>query len=173
MKKMLKEENNMADNSHVISTLVEDKPGVLQKVASLFTRRGFNIDSITVGSSEVENLSRMVFVVKGDEKVLEQVIKQLHKLVDVVKIKDLDPEFVLKRELCLVKVKTGNEKARSEVIQYADIFRAKIIDVCDDNLTIELTGNPTKIDSFIRLLKPFGIKKIARTGPTAVARGHH
>ena len=94
MKKMLKEENNMADNSHVISTLVEDKPGVLQKVASLFTRRGFNIDSITVGSSEVENLSRMVFVVKGDEKVLEQVIKQLHKLVDVVKIKDLDPEFV-------------------------------------------------------------------------------
>ena len=84
----------MADNSHVISTLVEDKPGVLQKVASLFTRRGFNIDSITVGSSEVENLSRMVFVVKGDEKVLEQVIKQLHKLVDVVKIKDLDPEFV-------------------------------------------------------------------------------
>ena len=163
----------MADNSHVISTLVEDKPGVLQKVASLFTRRGFNIDSITVGSSEVENLSRMVFVVKGDEKVLEQVIKQLHKRVDVVKIKDLDPEFVLKRELCLVKVKTGNEKARSEVIQYADIFRAKIIDVCDDNLTIELTGNPTKIDSFIRLLKPFGIKKIARTGPTAVARGHH
>ena len=163
----------MANNSHVISTLVEDKPGVLQKVASLFTRRGFNIDSITVGSSEVENLSRMVFVVKGDEKVLEQVIKQLHKLVDVVKIKDLDPEFVLRRELCLVKVKTGNEKARSEVIQYADIFRAKIIDVCDDNLTIELTGNPTKIDSFIRLLKPFGIKKIARTGPTAVARGHH
>ena len=85
----------------------------------------------------------------------------------------VDPEFVLKRELCLVKVKTGNEKARSEVIQYADIFRAKIIDVCDDNLTIELTGNTTKIDPFIRLLKPFGIKKIARTGPTAVARGHH
>ena len=170
---MLKEETNMADNSHVISTLVEYKPGVLQKVASLFTRRGFNIDSITVGSSEVENLSRMVFVVRGDERVLEQVIKQLHKLVDVVKIKDLDSDYVLKRELCLVKVKSSNENARSEIIQYTDIFRAKIIDVCDDNLTIEITGNPTKIDSFLRLLKPFGIKKIARTGPTAVARGHH
>ena len=117
-------------------------------------RRGFNIDSITVGTSEVEGLARMVFVVKGDEKVLEQVIKQLHKLVDVVKIKDLDPDYVLKRELCLVKVKT-------------------IIDVCDDFITMEVTGNPEKIDSFLRLLKPFGIKKIARTGPTAIARGHH
>lgn len=159
--------------SHVISTLVEDKPGVLQKVASLFTRRGFNIDSITVGSSEVENLSRMVFIVKGDEKILEQVIKQLHKLVDVVKIKDIDPEYVLKRELCLVQVKTSNEGSRSEIVQYADIFRAKIIDVSESNITIEITGHPDKIDSFLRLLKPFGIKKIARTGPTAVARGNH
>ena len=163
----------MANNSHVISTLVEDKPGVLQKVASLFTRRGFNIDSITVGASEVEGLARMVFVVKGDEKVLEQVIKQLHKLVDVVKIKDLDPEYVLKRELCLVKVKTGKANVRSEVIQYADIFKAKIIDVCDDFITMEVTGHPDKIDSFLKLLEPFGIKKIARTGPTAIARGHH
>ena len=144
---LLKEENNMARNSHVISTLVEDKPGVLQKVASLLNRRGFNIDSITVGSSEVENLSRMVFVVKGDEKVLEQVIKQLHKLVDVVKIKDLDPDYVLKRELCLVKVKTSKEKSRSEIIEYADIFKAKIIDVCDDFITMEVTGHPDKIDS--------------------------
>ena len=154
----------MSEKSHVISTLVEHKPGVLQNVASLLNRRGFNIDSITVGTSEVEGLARMVFVVKGDEKVLEQVIKQLHKLVDVVKIKDLDPDYVLKRELCLVKVKTTREKSRSEIIEYADIFKAKIIDVCDD---------PEKIDSFLRLLKPFGIKKIARTGPTAIARGHH
>lgn len=163
----------MTHDTHVISTLVEDKPGVLQKVASLLNRRGFNIDSITVGSSEVENLSRMVFVVKGDQKVLEQVIKQLHKLVDVVKIKEIDPDFVLKREICLVKVKTNKEKARSEIIEYADIFKAKIIDVCDDNMTMEVTGHPDKIDSFLRLLKPFGIKKIARTGPTAIARGHH
>ena len=144
-----------------------------KNVAGLLNRRGFNIDSITVGASEVEGLARMVFVVKGDEKVLEQVIKQLHKLVDVVKIKDLDPEYVLKRELCLVKVKTTREKSRSEIIEYADIFKAKIIDVCDDFITMEVTGNPEKIDSFLRLLKPFGIKKIARTGPTAIARGHH
>ncbi len=170
---MQKEENRMSEKSHVISTLVEHKPGVLQNVASLLNRRGFNIDSITVGTSEVEGLARMVFVVKGDEKVLEQVIKQLHKLVDVVKIKDLDPDYVLKRELCLVKVKTTREKSRSEIIEYADIFKAKIIDVCDDFITMEVTGNPEKIDSFLRLLKPFGIKKIARTGPTAIARGHH
>ena len=163
----------MSEKSHVISTLVEHKPGVLQNVAGLLNRRGFNIDSITVGTSEVEGLARMVFVVKGDEKVLEQVIKQLHKLVDVVKIKDLDPDYVLKRELCLVKVKTTREKSRSEIIEYADIFKAKIIDVCDDFITMEVTGNPEKIDSFLRLLKPFGIKKIARTGPTALARGHH
>ncbi len=104
----------MSEKSHVISTLVEHKPGVLQNVAGLLNRRGFNIDSITVGTSEVEGLARMVFVIKGDEKVLEQVIKQLHKLVDVVKIKDLDPEYVLKRELCLVKVKTGKADARSD-----------------------------------------------------------
>ena len=173
MKNQLKEENNMTEKSHVISTLVEHKPGVLQKVASLLTRRGFNIDSITVGASEVEGLARMVFVVKGDEKVLEQVIKQLHKLVDVVKIKDLDPDYVLKRELCLVKVKTTKEKSKSEIIQYTDIFRANIIDVSDNNITIQVTGNPNKIDSFLRLVKPFGIIKIARTGPTAIARGHH
>ena len=106
----------MSEKSHVISTLVEHKPGVLQNVAGLLNRRGFNIDSITVGASEVEGLARMVFVVKGDEKVLEQVVKQLHKLVDVVKIKDLDPDYVLKRELCLVKVKTTREKSRSEKI---------------------------------------------------------
>ena len=153
---MQKEEIRMSEKSHVISTLVEHKPGVLQNVAGLLNRRGFK-----------------VFVVKGDEKVLEQVIKQLHKLVDVVKIKDLDPDYVLKRELCLVKVKTTREKSRSEIIEYADIFKAKIIDVCDDFITMEVTGNPEKIDSFLRLLKPFGIKKIARTGPTAIARGHH
>ncbi len=163
----------MSEKSHVISTLVEHKPGVLQNVAGLLNRRGFNIDSITVGASEVEGLARMVFVVKGDEKVLEQVIKQLHKLVDVVKIKDLDPEYVLKRELCLVKVKTGKADARSEIVQYADIFKAKIIDVCDDSISMEVTGHPDKIDSFLKLLEPFGIKKIARTGPTAIARGHH
>ncbi|MCQ2977408.1 MAG: acetolactate synthase small subunit [archaeon] len=156
---------------HVISTLVDNKPGVLQKVASLFTRRGFNIDSITVGESEVPNLARMVFVVKGDEKVLEQVTKQLNKLVDVVKVKDLDPNNSVKRELCLIKVSTTEEKSRSEIMQYVNIFRGKIIDVAEGNITIEITGDSSKIDALIKLLSPFGIEKIARTGSTAVSRG--
>lgn len=156
---------------HIISTLVENKPGVLQKVTSLVSRRGYNIDSITVGESEVPNLARMVFVVKGDEKVLEQVTKQLNKLIEVVKVKDLDPYNSVKRELALIKVKTEDDKVRSEIMQYANIFRGKIIDVCDNTITIEMTGDPEKINALISLLKPFGIKKIARTGPTAVERG--
>lgn len=155
---------------HVISTLVEDKPGVLQKVAGLFNRRGFNIDSITVGKSEVEGLSRMVISVHADKKGLEQVTKQLNKLVDVVKIKDITDNAV-KRELCLIKVKVPNAKARSEIIQYTNIFRANIVDVSEETLMIELTGDMGKINAFISLLKNYGIKKISRTGLTAMARG--
>jgi acetolactate synthase-1/3 small subunit len=155
---------------HVISTLVEDKPGVLQKVAGLFTRRDFNIDSITVGESEVDGLARMVITVKADEKILEQVIKQLNKLVDVVKIKDISKNAV-KRELCLVKVNIPNEKARAEIMQYANIFRAKIVDVTEETLIIEITGDMEKTNAFISLLKGYGIKKISRTGLTAMARG--
>ncbi|MDR0900321.1 MAG: acetolactate synthase small subunit, partial [Methanobrevibacter sp.] len=132
-------------NIHVISTLVEDRPGVLQRVASLFTRRGFNIESITVGGSETEGFSRMVILAKGDEKVLEQITKQLNKLVDIIKVKDLDPQNTLKRELCLIKVKVDDEKKRSEIIQYTNIFRGKIIDVSENSLIIEITGNPSKI----------------------------
>ena len=155
---------------HVISTLVEDKPGVLQKVAGLFNRRGFNIDSITVGESEVEGLSRMVISVHADKKGLEQVTKQLNKLVDVIKIKDITKNDV-KRELCLVKVNIPNEKARAEIMQYSNIFRAKIVDVTEETLIIELTGDKEKIDAFISLLKGYGIKRISRTGLTAMARG--
>ena len=155
---------------HVISTLVENKPGVLQKVAGLFTRRDFNIDSITVGESEVEGLARMVITVKADEKLLEQVTKQLNKLVDVIKIKDITKNAV-KRELCLIKVKSPNEKARAEIMQYANIFRAQIVDVSEEALIIEITGDQKKINAFISLLNGFGIKKIARTGLTAMARG--
>ncbi|MBQ6344614.1 MAG: acetolactate synthase small subunit [Methanobrevibacter sp.] len=155
---------------HVISTLVEDKPGVLQKVAGLFNRRGFNIDSITVGVSEVEGLSRMVISVHADEKGLEQVTKQLNKLVDVIKIKDITKNAV-KRELCLVKVNIPNEKARAEIMQYSNIFRAKIVDVTSETLMIELTGDAKKINAFISLVEGYGIKKISRTGLTAMARG--
>jgi len=160
----------MDEKYHVISTLVENKPGVLQKVAGLFTRRDFNIDSITVGESEVDGLARMVITVKADEKILEQVIKQLNKLVDVVKIKDISKNAV-KRELCLVKVNIPNEKARAEIMQYANIFRAKIVDVTDETLIIEITGDMEKTNAFISLLKGYGIKKISRTGLTAMARG--
>ncbi|WP_407382025.1 acetolactate synthase small subunit [Methanobrevibacter sp.] len=155
---------------HVISTLVENRPGVLQKVAGLFTRRDFNIDSITVGESEVEGLARMVITVKADDKLLEQVTKQLNKLVDVIKIKDISKNAV-KRELCLVKVNIPNEKARAEIMQYANIFRAKIVDVTEETLIIEITGDMEKINAFISLLKGYGIKKISRTGLTAMARG--
>ncbi|MBR3141025.1 MAG: acetolactate synthase small subunit [Methanobrevibacter sp.] len=154
---------------HVISTLVEDKPGVLQKIAGLFNRRGFNIDSITVGKSEVDGLSRMVISVHADKKGLEQVTKQLNKLVDVVKIKDITNNAV-KRELCLIKVKVPNEKARAEIIQYTNIFRANIVDVSEKTLMIELTGDMGKMNAFISLLKNYGVKKISRTGLTAMER---
>ena len=160
----------MDEGYHVISTLVENKPGVLQKVAGLFNRRGFNIDSITVGVSEVEGLSRMVIAVHADTKGLEQVTKQLNKLVDVIKIKDITKNAV-KRELCLVKVNIPNEKARAEIMQYTNIFRAKIVDVTEESLIIELTGDTEKINAFISLLESHGIRKISRTGLTAMARG--
>ena len=160
----------MDENYHVISTLVEDRPGVLQKVAGLFNRRGFNIDSITVGQSEVEGLSRMVITVHADEKGLEQVTKQLNKLVDVIKIKDITKNAV-KKELCLIKVNIPNAKARAEIIQYTNIFKAKIVDVTDQTLLIELTGDKEKINAFISLVEGYGINKIARTGLTAMARG--
>ena len=155
---------------HVISTLVENKPGVLQKVSGLFTRRDFNIDSITVGESEVDGLARMIITVKAEDAVLEQVTKQLNKLVDVIKIKDITKNAV-KRELCLIKVSTTSEIERSEVLQYSNIFRAQIIDVSEETLIVEITGDGDKINAFISLLEPFGIRKITRTGITAMSRG--
>ena len=155
---------------HIISVLVEDKPGVLQKVAGMFNRRGFNIDGVTVGKSEVEGFSRMVITVHADEKGLEQITKQLNKLIDVIRIKDIT-QTAVKRELCLVKVCVPNETARSEIIQYSNIFRANILDVTEKTLIIELTGDKQKINAFISLVESYGIKKIARTGLTAMSRG--
>ncbi len=161
----------MNERSHIISALVEHKPGVLQRVAGLFTRRGFNIDTITVGETEKKKLARMTIIAKGDDKVLEQITKQLNKLIDVIKVRDLEMENTVKRELCLIKVHTPLEKIRSEVIQYAGIFRGRIIDVSPETLTVEITGDPEKIDALIDLLRNFGIKEVARTGPTAMSRG--
>jgi len=155
---------------HTLVALVEDKPGVLNEMASLFRRRGFNIESIAVGHSEAPNLSRMTIVVNGATTMVEQVRKQLDKLIDVVKVSDITEDDIVARELALIKVKTTSS-TRSEIIEIADIFRANIIDVGVDSLTIEITGDEDKISSLLNLLRGFGIREIARTGCIAMTRG--
>jgi len=156
---------------HTIAVLVKDHPGVLARVSSLFTRRGFNIESLAVGHTEETGISRMTIVVKGDERALEQITKQLNKLIDVIRIKDISPQNSVERELALIKVKTNSLPARSEIIQTVDIFRANIIDVNSQIVTIETTGTEEKVNALIELLRPFGLKEIARTGKIALSRG--
>jgi len=153
-----------------LSVLVENQPGVLSRIAGLFSRRGFNIDSLAVGTTENPDISRMTIVVEGDEYVVEQVKKQLNKLVDVIKVSKIIPEDSVKRELVLIKV-DADSHMRSEIIQIAEIFRASIVDVSQKSLTIELTGDKDKIAAFEELLRPFGIKELVRTGVIAVNRG--
>ncbi len=160
----------MAATKHTLVALVEDKPGVLNRMASLFRRRGFNIDSIAVGHSEVPGLSRMTIVVSGSTAIVEQVRKQVDKIIDVVKVVDLTEENVTVRELALIKVK-ATSATRSSIIEIASIFRANIVDVASDSLTIEITGDEDKIDSMLKLLREFGIKESARTGRLAMVRG--
>jgi acetolactate synthase-1/3 small subunit len=155
---------------HTLVALVEDKPGVLNEMASLFRRRGFNIESIAVGHSEVPHLSRMTIVVNGATTMVEQVRKQLDKLVDVVKVSDITGDDIISRELALVKVKT-TPATRSEIIEIVDIFRANIVDVGADSVTIEVTGDEEKINSLLNLLRGFGIREITRTGSIAMTRG--
>ena len=160
----------MASKKHTLIALVEDRPGVLNRVASLFRRRAFNIESIAVGHSEVPHLSRMTIVVDGTTTSVEQVRKQLDKVIDVVKVTDISDEEMIARELALIKVKS-TATTRSEIIEIADIFRANIVDVAADSLTIETTGDEDKIDSLYNLLRGFGIKEFARTGRIAMVRG--
>lgn len=155
---------------HTLVALVEDKPGVLNRVASLIRRRSFNIDSIAVGHSELPGLSRMTIVVDGATTAVEQVRKQLDKLIDVVKVTDITEEGIVARELALIKVHSTTS-TRSEIIQIVDIFRAKIVDVAHDSLVIEVTGGQEKIESLYNLVKKFGIKELARTGRIALPRG--
>jgi len=161
----------MKEQTHIIAAIVEHKPGVLYSVSNMFRRRGFNIESIAVGPTEQEDLARMTITVNGDEKVIEQVIKQLNKLIDVVKVSRLDPANIVTREMTLVKVKCPDARARSDIINYANIFRARVVDVSSESLIVEITGDPEKINAFIELMKPFGLKEIARTGITALSRG--
>ena len=160
----------MAATKHTLVALVEDKPGVLNRMASLFRKRGFNIDSIVVGHSEIPHLSRTTIVVDGATTMVEQVRKQLDKLVDVVKVYDISEEPLVIRELALIKVK-ATSSTRSEIIEIVDIFRAGIVDVTADSVTIEVTGEEEKINSLIDMLRVFGIKEIARTGRIAMTRG--
>jgi acetolactate synthase-1/3 small subunit len=160
----------MAAIKHTLVALVEDKPGVLNRMASLFRRRGFNIDSIAVGHSEMPHLSRVTIVVDGANTTVEQVRKQMDKVIDVVKVFDITGDDIIVRELALVKVK-ATSATRSEIIQIVDIFRANIVDVAADSVTIEVTGDENKINSLYTLLRGFGIKEIARTGRIAMTRG--
>lgn len=157
--------------SHTLSVLVEDKPGVLQRISGLFTRRNFNIESITVGSSEQKGLSRITITTRGDENVLEQITKQLNKLVETIKIRDLNPQTTIKRELALIKINAPDEKSKSEIIQYVKIFRGHIVDVTDKSLIVEITGDSEKIKALLKLVEPYGIKEITRTGISAISRG--
>jgi acetolactate synthase-1/3 small subunit len=160
----------MASPKHTLVALVENKPGVLNRVASLFRRRSFNIESIAVGSCETPHLSRMTIVVDGTTTMVEQVRKQLEKVIDVVRVTDITQEPIVARELALIKVKS-TPGTRGEIVQIVDIFRASIVDVASDSLTVEVTGDEDKIDSLVGLLRGFGIKEFARTGRVAMPRG--
>ncbi|MDD2819206.1 MAG: acetolactate synthase small subunit [Candidatus Nanopelagicales bacterium] len=155
---------------HTLSVLVQDQPGVLARVASLFSRRGFNIESLAVGPTEVPDVSRMTIVVNVDGSPLEQVTKQLNKLINVLKIVELDPAASVSREIMLVKVKADVD-SRSRVIEVVQLFKAKVVDVAPEALTIEITGNPEKLTDFLKVMEPFGIKELVKSGMVAVGRG--
>ena len=155
---------------HTISVLVENKFGVLSRIAGLFSGRGFNIESLSVAESLDPNVSRMTIVTRGDDKVIEQVTKQLNKLVDVIKVIDHTEEKFVDRELALIKI-NAEPQLREEILRITEIFRGKVVDVSSKTYTVEVTGDEEKVDTFIEMLKPLGIKEIARTGRIAMSRG--
>ena len=155
---------------HTLSVLVEDQPGVLARVAALFSRRGFNIESLAVGGTELPDVSRMTIVVNVEDLPLEQVTKQLNKLINVLKIVELEPSQSVEHQLVMVKVRADQE-FRSQVIEVAELFKCKVIDVCADAITMEATGSHEKIDGLLKMLEPYGIKELVQSGVVAVARG--
>jgi acetolactate synthase I/III small subunit len=159
-----------APRTHTLSVLVEDKPGVLARVAALFSRRGFNIESLAVGATEQKDMSRMTIVVSAEETPLEQITKQLNKLINVIKIIEQDDVDSVSRELALIKVR-ADAGTRGQVVEAANLFRANIIDVSPESLTVEATGNRGKIEALLRLLEPFGIREIAQSGMVSMSRG--
>jgi acetolactate synthase-1/3 small subunit len=159
------------EKSFLISAIVEHKPGVLHKIANMFSRRGFNIDSLSVGDTVGEALARMTITIKGDETTAEQLVKQLGKLIDVIDVTLLDPDRSVRRELALIKLKVKTPEDRSTIMDYTNIFRGRIIDVAADSVIVEITGTSDKMNAFINLTSSFGIVEIARTGITALSRG--
>ncbi len=158
------------EQKHVIAMLVEDQPGVLTRIAGMFSRRGFNIDTITVGKTTKKGVSKMVITVIGDDTVLEQVQKQINKLIDTIKVMEMPSDKSIIRELCLLKINLPDKKAKEEILRYTKIYKTKIVDITQKDVTAQLVGTPDKIDSFIELMKPFGVREISRTGVTAVSR---
>jgi acetolactate synthase-1/3 small subunit len=160
----------LTGRKHVLAILVENKPGVLARIAGLFARRGFNIDTLAVGPTEDPNISRITLTLDGAVHPIDQVTKQLHKLVNVLKIRDMEPEDTISREMALFKVASAVEN-RAELMQFAEIFRAKIVDVSRRTMTIEVTGSAEKVEAFERMIRPHGLVEMVRTGEIAIARG--
>jgi len=159
------------EKTTVIAALVENKPGVLHSISNMFRRRGYNIESITVGHTEQKDVARMTITVSGDEKTMEQITKQMNKLIEVIKVNQLEPEAIVTRELALVKINVPDVKTRSDIINCVDVFRGRVVDVSPDSMMVEITGTSDKIDAFLALMKSYGITEMARTGLTALARG--
>jgi acetolactate synthase I/III small subunit len=157
-------------SKHTLSVLVENRPGVLTRVAGLFARRGFNIHSLAVGPTEHSDVSRITVVVDVEELPLEQVTKQLNKLVNVIKIVELEHSASVQRELLLVKIR-ADMQSRSNVLETVRLFRAKVVDVAPDAVTVEVTGNPDKLDAFLKVVEPFGIRELVQSGLVAIGRG--
>lgn len=163
-------QNGHGVRKHTIAVLVENRFGVLSRVANLFSARGYNIESLSVGETLDPTVSRMTLVVRGDEFVIEQVVKQLHKLIDVIKVSDLTDDEHVERELALIRI-NAEPQHRAEILRTADIFRAKVVDVTPASFTLEITGDESKLDAIIELLRPMGIQELVRTGKVAIARG--
>jgi len=156
--------------THTLSVLVQDKPGVLARVASLFARRGYNIQSLAVGATEQKDMSRMTIVVSVEESPLEQITKQLNKLINVIKIVEQEDDNSVARELALIKVR-ADATTRSQVIEAVNLFRAKVVDVSNESLTIEATGTPGKLEALLRVLEPYGIRELVQSGVVSLSRG--
>ncbi len=155
---------------HTIGMTVYDEPGVLAKISGMFARRGFNIDTITVGNTQEKGVSKIIITVAADDKKLEQIEKQLNKLIDVIKVSEFHADLSVIRELCLVKISASDKKAHNEIVKYANVYKNKIVDITPKAITVEIVGEPLKINTFLELVRPFGIKDVSRTGVTGIGR---